>query len=63
MKRLIDIDEEALREAKAELGTSTMKDTVNRALRRAAGSEQARVRRALDALAEAGIASREDAWR
>lgn len=62
-KRLIDIDEEALREAKAELGTTTIKETVNRALRRAAGSERAKVERALDLLARAELVPREDAWR
>jgi Arc/MetJ family transcription regulator len=62
-KRLVDIDDGALREARAELGTATIKETVNRALRRAAGSERAAVERALDALATAELAEREDAWR
>jgi Arc/MetJ family transcription regulator len=46
-KMLIDIDEEALAEAAAILGTTTKKDTVNTALRETA----ARIRRAR-ALAE-----------
>ena len=62
-KRLVDIDDTALREARAELGTATIKETVNRALRQAAGSERAAVERALDARAAAELAEREDAWR
>jgi Arc/MetJ family transcription regulator len=34
-KHLIDLDEEALNAARAELGTATIKDTVNEALQRA----------------------------
>lgn len=62
-KHLIDIDEDALRAARAELGTKTIKDTVNRALRRAGGGDTARVKRSLDQLARAKLADREDAWR
>lgn len=62
-KHLIDIDEEALRAARAELGTGTIKETVNRALRRAGGSDGSRVKRSLDVLARAELAAREDAWR
>ncbi len=62
-KHLVDIDEEALRAARARLGTETIKETVNRALRRAAGSDERRVKRSLDALARAELAAREDAWR
>lgn len=62
-KHLVDIDERALRAARAELGTETIKDTVNGALRRAAGDSSRRVARSLDALAGAAPAPREDAWR
>jgi Arc/MetJ family transcription regulator len=62
-KHLVDIDEDALRAARAELGTATIKDTVNHALRRAGGSERAKVKKSLDALARANLAPREDAWR
>jgi Arc/MetJ family transcription regulator len=62
-KHLVDIDEEALRAARARLGTQTIKETVNRALLRAAGSDERRVKRSLDALARAEVAAREDAWR
>ncbi|HVN49916.1 MAG TPA: PHP domain-containing protein, partial [Acidimicrobiales bacterium] len=45
-KHLVDIDEQSLREARAELGTSTIRDTVNEALRRAAaGRDDHRVGR------------------
>jgi Arc/MetJ family transcription regulator len=62
-KHLIDIDEKALRAARSRLGTSTIKETVNRALRRVAGEDESRVKRSLDALARAELAAREDAWR
>jgi Arc/MetJ family transcription regulator len=62
-KHLVDIDERALRAARARLGTETIKDTVNRALREAAGDRLDEVRRSLDVLADARLARREDAWR
>ena len=37
-KHLIDLDEDALSAARAELGTMTIKDTVNQALRLAPSS-------------------------
>jgi Arc/MetJ family transcription regulator len=62
-KRLVDIDENAFAAAQAELGTSTMKDTVNEALRRAGIGRSARVRAALDRLGRRKLTPREDAWR
>lgn len=62
-KRLIDVDDEALGAARAELGTTTLKDTVNTALRRAASTRDVRVAHALDVLADAEPTDREDAWR
>lgn len=62
-KHLVDIDEDALSAARAELRTSTLKDTVNTALRLAASSRDERVSRALDVLAGADLDDREDAWR
>jgi Arc/MetJ family transcription regulator len=62
-KRLVDIDDEVLGAARAELGTSTLKETVNEALRRAAGTRDTRVSTALDALAGAELLDRDDAWR
>jgi Arc/MetJ family transcription regulator len=62
-KRLIDVDDEVLSVARAELGTTTIKDTVNEALRLVAGSRRERVARALDHLAAAELIDREEAWR
>jgi Arc/MetJ family transcription regulator len=62
-KHLVDIDEAALRAARAKLGTGTIKETVNRALRQAGGYDRAQVKRSLDRLARAKLAAREDAWR
>ncbi|HEX9642620.1 MAG TPA: hypothetical protein VGC11_01305 [Acidimicrobiia bacterium] len=62
-KHLVDIDEHALTAARAELGTTTIKDTVNKALRLAAAGRDARVTKALDVLAEVELVDREQAWR
>ncbi|GAC1545367.1 MAG: hypothetical protein NVS3B12_34160 [Acidimicrobiales bacterium] len=62
-KHLVDIDESALAAARAELGTATMKDTVNEALRRASGAHAAQVSAALDRLGGREMAPREHAWR
>jgi Arc/MetJ family transcription regulator len=62
-KHLIDLDEDVLRAARAELGTATIKDTVNEALRRATTQRQRRVTGALDVLANAHLHDRADAWR
>ncbi len=62
-KHLVDIDEEALDAARAELRTTTIKDTVNEALRRATSQRQRRVAEALDILAAAHLDDRADAWR
>ena len=62
-KHLIDIDEQALDAARAELGTTTIKDTVNAALRRATCQREERVAEALDILAGADLDDRADAWR
>lgn len=62
-KHLVDIDEQALEQARAELGTATIKDTVNSALRSATAQRHQRVSRALDALAAAPHEDRADAWR
>jgi Arc/MetJ family transcription regulator len=62
-KHLIDLDEDALGAAQAELGTTTIKDTVNGALQRATAERQQRVSSALDMLAEADLDDRSEAWR
>ncbi len=61
-KHLVDIDEEALDDAKRELGTATIKDTVNLALRRAGTQRRRDIKRQLDVLAQADLAPREQAW-
>jgi Arc/MetJ family transcription regulator len=62
-KHLVDIDESALRAARTELGTQTIKETVNRALRLAGKDRERAVKEALDGLARTKFAPREDAWR
>ncbi len=62
-KHLVDIDEQALLHARAQLGAGTIKETVNRALRLAAGDRGAAVKDRLDALAHADLTPREQAWR
>lgn len=62
-KHLVDLDEKALGAARAELGTSTIKDTVNEALRRATSRRERRVSAALDLLADARLEDRAQAWR
>jgi len=62
-KHLIDLDESALGAARAELGTTTIKDTVNEALRRATVLRERQVAAALDVLADAHLDDRVHAWR
>jgi Arc/MetJ family transcription regulator len=62
-KHLVDLDEDALGAARAELGTATIKDTVNEALRRASDHRRPRVTTSLDTLAAAELGDRADAWR
>lgn len=62
-KHLIDLDEEMLGAARAELGTTTIKDTVNEALRRATFQRERRTTAALDLLANARLDDRAEAWR
>lgn len=62
-KHLVDIDEAALGAARAQLGTRTIRDTVNEALSRAAGKRSTEVKRSLDHLARIDLDDRDDAWR
>lgn len=62
-KHLVDLDEERLGAARAELGTTTIKDTVNEALRLATERRSGRIAAALDLLGQADIEGREDGWR
>ncbi len=63
VKHLVDIDEQNLGAARAELRTTTLKDTVNEALRRVAAPRVKRVADALDGLAQAVLDDRDDTWR
>ena len=62
-KHLIDIDDEALGAAKAELGTGTIKETVNEALRQVSRRHSKAVTRAIEVLGRARLEDRERAWR
>lgn len=62
-KHLVDIDERALADARAQLGVETIKETVNRALRLVGEDRGAAAKARLDALAGAELAPREQAWR
>ncbi len=62
-KRLIDVDDDALDAARAQLGTRTIKDTVNEALRRAARQRSTLLASALAVLADADLDDRSAAWR
>lgn len=62
-KHLVDIDEDALRTARAKLGSQTIKETVNRSLRLAGDEHQREVKRRLDLLARTELSAREQAWR
>lgn len=59
----IDIDDEALREARTALGTDTIGDTVNEALRRVTASRDRVVSHGIDTMAKAKLTDRTDAWR
>ena len=62
-KHLIDLDEEMLGAARAELGTKTIRDTVNEALRRVTLRRERRTAADLDVLANARLDGRAEAWR
>ena len=62
-KHLVDIDEGALRAARSELGTRTIKETVNRALYLVGGDRERTVGESLDLLARSDLAPRAEAWR
>jgi len=62
-KHLVDIDEQALRDARAQLRAGTIKETVNRALRLVAADRDATVKERIDVLAAADLVPREQAWR
>jgi Arc/MetJ family transcription regulator len=66
VKHLVDVDETLLARARATLGTNTIKDTVNEALRLAADRKRAELDAAMDELAELvrtlPVQDRADAW-
>ena len=62
-KHLVDLDEQALSVAQARLGTRTIKDTVNAALRRAGEDRDLKVAAALDVLGHTDLVDRVEAWR
>jgi Arc/MetJ family transcription regulator len=62
-KHLVDIDEQVLANARAQLGVETIKETVNRALRLVGEDRSATIKARLDVLAGAELAPREQAWR
>jgi hypothetical protein len=62
-KHLVDIDDEALGGARAQLGTRTIKETVNEALRRASRGRSKGVSHAIDVLVRAKLEDRDRAWR
>jgi len=61
-KHLVDIEEDALGAARAQLGTKTIKETVNQALRRAGANRNKAVSKSLDVLSRAELYERERAW-
>lgn len=65
MKRLVDVDDESLAAARERLGTSTIKDTINTALRQVAdqGPAAEDLDATLDALAGVDFEDRQQAWR
>jgi Arc/MetJ family transcription regulator len=65
MKHLVDLDDEALDRAKRHLGLSTIKATVNEALRLASGHSGAdeELDAALATLADVEFEDRSAAWR
>jgi len=62
-KHLVDIDDEILGAARSQLGTETIKETVNEALRRVSLGRSKSVSRAIDVLARAKLKDRDRAWR
>jgi Arc/MetJ family transcription regulator len=62
-KRLIDLDDDALAAARAHLGTRTIKDTVNVALRQAAEARRSELSAALEVLAAQPLDDRSASWR
>jgi hypothetical protein len=62
-KRLVDIDEDALNAARSQLGTTTIKATVNEALRLVKSDRSQVISDSMDVLAGIPLSDRDDAWR
>jgi Arc/MetJ family transcription regulator len=62
-KRLIDVDDQALDAARAQLGTATIKDTVNEALRLAGTERRRDLDAAINVLSRARLRDRTAGWR
>ncbi len=62
-KRLVDIEDTLLEAARAELGTPTIKATVNEALRLAGARRNEEIRYSFEVLASSIVQDRSNAWR
>lgn len=62
-KRLVDIDDDVLEAARAELGCRTIKDTVNRALQLVQERSDSHADVAFEFMAGFGAQDRTNAWR
>jgi len=62
-KRLIDVDDDVLESARTHLGTATIKETVNTALRMVAEDRSAGLADAFRVLADIPLDDRTSAWR
>ncbi len=62
-KHLVDLDDDALDAARAQLGTKTIKETVNEALRQVSRGRSKMVSQAIDVLVHAKLEDRNRAWR
>ncbi len=66
MKHLVNLDDELLEQARTCLGTGTIKDTVNEALRLASNAKRRELNEALDNLgllaASTPLVDRSEAW-
>jgi Arc/MetJ family transcription regulator len=62
-KHLVDIDDDVLGAAQAQLGTETIKETVNEALRQVSRGRSTTVSHSIDVLVHAKLEDRDRAWR
>jgi Arc/MetJ family transcription regulator len=62
-KRLVEIDDDLLAAARAQLGGTTIKETVKEALQRVAGSRREAIAQSLEVFAHGSFGDRSSAWR